>query len=34
VLVRIIEIDPEQEQVSLSMRRVPEDEIANWVIEQ
>ncbi len=34
VLVRIIDIDPEQEQVSLSMRRVPEDDIANWVIEQ
>ena len=34
VLVRIIEINAEQEQVSLSMRRVPEDEIANWVIEQ
>lgn len=34
VLVRIIEIDQEQEQVSLSMRRVPEDDIANWVIEQ
>ena len=34
VPVRIIEIDPEQEQVSLSMRRVPQDDIANWVIEQ
>jgi small subunit ribosomal protein S1 len=34
ILVRIIEINPELEQVSLSMRRVPEDEIANWVIEQ
>ena len=33
VLVRIIEIDQEQERVSLSMRRLPEDEIAQWVIE-
>lgn len=33
VPVRILEIDPEQERVSLSMRRVPEDEIAQWVIE-
>jgi ribosomal protein S1 len=33
VLVRIIEIDTEQERVSLSMRRLPEDDIANWVIE-
>jgi small subunit ribosomal protein S1 len=33
VLVRIIEIDKEQERVSLSMRRLPEDDIANWVLE-
>jgi ribosomal protein S1 len=33
VLVRIIEIEKEQERVSLSMRRLPEDDIANWVIE-
>jgi ribosomal protein S1 len=33
VLVRIIEIDTEQERVRLSMRRLPEDDIANWVIE-
>lgn len=33
VLVRIIEIEPEQERVSLSMRRLPQDDIANWVIE-
>jgi len=33
ILVRIIEIDKEQERVSLSMRRLPEDEIASWVIE-
>lgn len=33
ILVRIIEIDKEQERVSLSMRRLPDDEIANWVIE-
>jgi small subunit ribosomal protein S1 len=33
VLVRIIEIDKEQERVSLSMRRLPQDDIANWVIE-
>jgi ribosomal protein S1 len=33
VLVRIIAIEPELERVSLSMRRVPEDEIANRVIE-
>ena len=33
VLVRIIDIDREQERVSLSMRRLPEDDIANWVIE-
>lgn len=33
VIVRIIEIEPEQERVSLSMRRLPEDDIANWVIE-
>jgi small subunit ribosomal protein S1 len=33
VLVRIIEIDSEQERVRLSMRRLPEDDIANWVIE-
>jgi len=33
VLVRIVEIDPEQERVRLSMRRVPEDVIAQWVIE-
>ena len=32
VLVRIIEIDKEQERVSLSMRRLPQDDIANWVI--
>jgi ribosomal protein S1 len=32
-LVRIIDIDTEQERVSLSMRRLPEDDIANWVIE-
>ena len=31
--VRIIEIDTEQERVSLSMRRLPEDDIAHWVIE-
>jgi small subunit ribosomal protein S1 len=34
VLVRIIDIDPEQEQVKLSMRRVPEDELATWLIEK
>lgn len=33
ILVRIIDIDTEQERVSLSMRRLPEDDIANWVIE-
>lgn len=33
VLVRIIEVDKEQERVSLSMRRLPEDDVANWVIE-
>jgi small subunit ribosomal protein S1 len=33
VLVRIIDIDKEQERVSLSMRRLPEDDIAHWVIE-
>jgi small subunit ribosomal protein S1 len=33
VLVRIIEIEKEQERVSLSMRRLPEDDIASWVIE-
>ena len=33
VLVRIIEIDKEQERVSLSMRRLPEDDVARWVIE-
>ena len=33
VLVRIVEIDAEQERVRLSMRRLPEDDIANWVIE-
>lgn len=33
VPVRIIEINPEEGQVSLSMRRVPEDEIASWVME-
>jgi len=33
VLVKIIEIDPEQQRVRLSMRRLPEDDIANWVIE-
>lgn len=33
ILVRIIEIDKEQERVSLSMRRLPQDDIANWVIE-
>jgi len=32
ILVRIIEIDPEQERVSLSMRRVPQDDIAHWVM--
>ena len=33
VLVRIIEIDKEQERISLSMRRLSEDDVANWVIE-
>ena len=33
VLVRIIEINKEQERVRLSMRRVPEDEIAHWIME-
>ena len=33
VPVRIIEIDTEQERVRLSMRRLPEDDVANWVIE-
>jgi len=33
ILVRIIDIEPEQERVSLSMRRLPQDDIANWVIE-
>lgn len=31
--VKIIEIDLEQERVSLSMRRLQKDEIAHWVIE-
>jgi len=34
VLVKIIEIDKEQKRVSLSMRRLPEDDIANWVLEK
>ncbi len=33
VLVRIIEIDPEQERVGLSMRRLPDDDITHWVME-
>lgn len=33
ILVRIIDIEPEQERVSLSMRRLPQDDIANWMIE-
>jgi ribosomal protein S1 len=33
VPVRIIAIDAEQERVSLSMRRLPEDDIAHWVME-
>jgi ribosomal protein S1 len=33
VLVRILDIDQEQERVSLSMRQLPDDEIANWVID-
>lgn len=32
-LVRIIEIDKEKERVRLSMRRVPEDDIARWIME-
>ena len=32
VLVRIIDIDGEERRVSLSMRRVPPDEIAHWII--
>ena len=31
VLVRIIDIDEEERRVSLSMRRVPPDEIAHWI---
>ena len=33
VLVRIIEIDKEQERVRLSMRRIPQDDLAHWIIE-
>lgn len=33
VLVRIIEIDKEQERVRLSMRRVPQDDLAHWIME-
>lgn len=33
VLVRIIEIDTEQERVSLSLRRVPQDDLAHWIME-
>lgn len=33
VLVRIIEIDTEQERVRLSMRRVPQDDLAHWIME-
>jgi small subunit ribosomal protein S1 len=33
VPVRIVEIDKEQQRVSLSMRRLPEDNIGNWVID-
>jgi small subunit ribosomal protein S1 len=33
VVVRIIKIDTERKRVSLSMRRLPEDDIANWIIE-
>jgi len=33
LLVSIIEIDTERERVSLSMRRVPQDDLARWVIE-
>lgn len=32
VLVRIIEIDTEQERVRLSMRRVPQDDLAHWIM--
>jgi len=32
VLVRILEINKEQERVRLSMRRVPEDDIAHWIM--
>jgi len=30
--VRILEINKEQERVRLSMRRVPEDDIAHWIM--
>jgi small subunit ribosomal protein S1 len=33
VPVRIIEIDTEQERIRLSMRRLPEDDVAHWVME-
>lgn len=33
ILVRILDIDKEQERISLSMRQLPDDEIANWVID-
>ena len=33
VLVRILEIDPERERASLSMRRVPKDEQITWMAE-
>jgi small subunit ribosomal protein S1 len=33
VLVRIIEIDKEQERVRLSMRRIPQDDLAHWIME-
>lgn len=33
VLVRVIDIDTEQERVGLSMRSLPKDELAHWMME-
>ena len=32
VLVKVIEIDADQQRIGLSMRRVPEDDIAHWMM--
>jgi ribosomal protein S1 len=33
VLVRILQINTEEERVRLSMRRLPQDAFAHWVVE-